>query len=134
MSKNLPPEILAPAGSMESLGAAVRSGADAVYIGAKHFSARACAQNFDRQELETAVSYCHARGVRVYLALNTLLTDNEIKDALQTVKEACSLPVDAVIVASAISAPCSAGAAATAGSALSLAAFRFPCRAEQGTT
>lgn len=98
MSKNLPPEILAPAGSMESLTAAVRSGADAVYIGAKHFSARACAQNFDRQELETAVSYCHARGVRVYLALNTLLTDNEIKDALQTVKEACSLPVDAVIV------------------------------------
>lgn len=98
MSKNLPPEILAPAGSMESLVAAVRSGADAVYIGAKQYSARACAQNFDRQELETAVSYCHARGVKVYLALNTLLTDDEIKGAVQTVKEACSLPVDAVIV------------------------------------
>lgn len=98
MNKNLNPEILAPAGSMEALTAAVRSGADAVYIGAKHFSARASAKNFDRQELTAAVSYCHARGVRVYLALNTLLTDDEFEDAVQTVKEACSLPVDAIIV------------------------------------
>lgn len=98
MSKSLNPEILAPAGSMESLTAAVRSGADAVYIGAKRYSARSSAQNFDRQELETAVYYCHARGVKVYLALNTLLTDDEMNDAVQTVKEACSLPVDAVIV------------------------------------
>jgi len=58
----------------------------------------ASAQNFDKQELEKAVYYCHARGVKVYLALNTLLTDDEMDDAAETVKEACSLPVDAVIV------------------------------------
>ena len=98
MNKSLNPEILAPAGSMESLTAAVRCGADAVYIGAKRYSARASAQNFDKQELEKAVYYCHARGVKVYLALNTLLTDDEMDDAAETVKEACSLPVDAVIV------------------------------------
>ena len=98
MNKSLNPEILAPAGSMESLTAAGRCGADAVYIGAKRYSARASAQNFDKQELEKAVYYCHARGVKVYLALNTLLTDDEMDDAAETVKEACSLPVDAVIV------------------------------------
>ena len=64
---NIAPEVLAPAGGPESLQAAVRAGADAVYLGASAFSARANAQNFDGQALKEAVSYCHARGVKVYL-------------------------------------------------------------------
>ena len=79
--KNIPlehMEILAPAGSPESLAAAVRAGADAVYLGADSFSARASAHNFDSQALREAVRYCHARGVRVHLALNTLLLEDEL--------------------------------------------------------
>lgn len=92
------PEFLAPAGSMESVKAAVLCGADAVYIGAKQYSARAGAKNFDRAELCDAVRYCHVRGVKVYLALNTLLADSELAEAADIIKEACSLPIDAVIV------------------------------------
>lgn len=92
------PEILAPAGGLDSVKAAVLCGADAVYIGAKQFSARAGAKNFDQEELRTAVSYCHVRGAKVYLALNTLLCDSELADAAGIIKEACSLPIDAVIV------------------------------------
>ncbi|MGI6261105.1 MAG: DUF3656 domain-containing U32 family peptidase [Acutalibacteraceae bacterium] len=91
-------EILAPAGGPESLEPAVRCGADAVYLGAARFSARGSAQNFDREQLADAVAYCHARGVKVYLALNTLLRDDELEDALQLAEYACSLPVDALIV------------------------------------
>lgn len=91
-------EILAPAGSMESVTAAVRSGADAVYIGARQFSARAAAQNFSDAELKSAVEYCHARGAKVHLALNTLIKDNELDRALETLYKACKLPIDAVIV------------------------------------
>ena len=80
---NIAPEVLAPAGGPESLQAAVRAGADAVYLGASAFSARANAQNFDGQALKEAVSYCHARGVKVYLALNTLLQENELLPALE---------------------------------------------------
>ena len=60
-------EILAPAGGFDSVTAAVRSGADAVYVGSKRFSARASAKNFDSDELKRAVSYCHIHGVKVYL-------------------------------------------------------------------
>ncbi|MDD6176243.1 MAG: U32 family peptidase [Firmicutes bacterium] len=91
-------EILAPAGGPESLEPAVRCGADAVYLGAARFSARGAAQNFDREELAAAVEYCHARGVKVYLALNTLLRDDELAEALQLAEYACRLPVDALIV------------------------------------
>lgn len=91
-------EILAPAGSRESLEAAVRAGADAVYLGASRFSARANARNFDLPALRDAVAYCRARGVRVHLALNTLLLDSELPQALALVQYACSLPVDAVLV------------------------------------
>ena len=96
MEQNL--EILAPAGSPEALTAAVRSGASAVYLGASSFSARANAKNFDSVELKKAVAYCHARGVKVYLALNTLLLQDELSDALALAEYACSLPVDALIV------------------------------------
>lgn len=91
-------EILAPAGSMESLVAAVRCGANAVYLGTKEINARRSASNFDFDELESAVEYCHTRNVRVYLALNILVTDSEMKTAYNTVKTALELGVDAFIV------------------------------------
>ena len=95
---NPEPEILAPAGSPESLLAAVRAGADAVYLGGSHFSARAGAKNFSPEELREAVRYCHARDVKVYLAVNTLLLDGELPEALDFVRFACTLPVDALLV------------------------------------
>lgn len=95
---NPKPEILAPAGSPESLAAAVRAGADAVYLGGAHFSARAGAKNFSDGELRQAVRYCHARDVKVYLAVNTLLLDEELPEALGFVRFACGLPVDALLV------------------------------------
>ena len=91
-------EILAPAGSMQALEAAVRAGADAVYLGASVFSARQAAQNFTDEELEHAVAYCHARGVQVHLALNTLIADQEMEDALALAQHACTIGIDAVIV------------------------------------
>ncbi len=91
-------EILAPAGGMESVYPAVRAGADAVYLGAWKLSARTSAQNFDREELKKAVEYCHARGVKVYLACNTLLHDDELEEAMNIIRYACRLPVDALIM------------------------------------
>lgn len=91
-------EILAPSGSPESLIAAVRAGTDAVYLGASSFSARANAQNFDDQALAEAVQYCHVRGVKVYLAVNTILREEELPRAMSLVEYACGLPVDAVLV------------------------------------
>lgn len=91
-------EILAPAGSPESLVPAVRLGADAVYLGAKQFSARGNAGNFDREALKEAVQYCHIRGVKIYLAINTLMRDEELPGALALAEYAASLPVDALIV------------------------------------
>ena len=76
-------EILAPCGSMESVYSAVRSGADAVYLGVKEFSARASAENFDYNQLKEAVDYCHIAGVKVYLTINTIVFDNE----LESIKE-----------------------------------------------
>lgn len=92
------PEILAPVGSPECVVPAVRSGADAVYLGAKLFSARGNAGNFSRDELAEAVKYCHARGTAVHLACNTLLRDDEIPAALELVKYACDIHADAIIV------------------------------------
>ena len=91
-------EVLSPAGSPESLEAAVRAGADAVYLGGSAFSARASAKNFDNDQLRQAVEYCHGRGVKVYLTVNTLLRDDELPAALEFLKFACSLPVDALLV------------------------------------
>jgi putative protease len=91
-------EILAPAGSPESLKAAVRAGADAVYLGGARFSARAGAKNFSQEELRQAVRDCHARDVKVYLAVNTLLLDGELPAALDFARFACSLPVDALLI------------------------------------
>ena len=70
-------ELLSPAGSMEALRAAVQNGADAVYLGSGIFNARVGAKNFTLEDLREAVSYCHIRGVRVHLTVNTLTTDRE---------------------------------------------------------
>lgn len=91
-------EILAPAGSIESLIAAVRSGANAVYLGAESFSARGNAQNFTREQLKEAVEYCHLVGVAVHLAVNTVLFDSELQKAMDLIQYACTLPVDGIIV------------------------------------
>lgn len=91
-------EILAPAGGEEALTAAVRSGADAVYLGSQRFSARSSAHNFDDEQLKNAVAYCHENGVDVHLAVNTLVRDDELGDAMELVKYACSVGVDALIV------------------------------------
>lgn len=71
------PELLAPAGSMAALTAALRCGADAVYAGAQQFSARANAENFDADALAEAARLCHLYGAKLYLAVNTLLFDGE---------------------------------------------------------
>ncbi len=83
---------------MGSLIAGVRSGANAVYLGGKLFNARRNAGNFNDEELKTAVEYCHARGVRVYLTLNILVSDGEMKEAYDLVKSALEAGVDAFIV------------------------------------
>lgn len=92
------PEILAPAGSSEALIAAVRSGADAVYLGTAAFNARMKAENFAGEKLKEAVDYCHARGVKVHITVNTLLLDREIKEALDTIKLIAESGADAVIL------------------------------------
>ncbi len=91
-------QILAPAGSFECLSAAVRCGADAVYLGLKSFSARASAQNFSNEELEKAVKYCRERDVKVHLAVNTALYDSELKEAARIIEFAAKIGVDALIV------------------------------------
>ena len=80
-------EILAPAGYLESLTAAVRCGANAVYLGGKYLNARRNAANFSEEELAAAVRYCHERNVKVYLALNTLVSDGESKTAMRLIVE-----------------------------------------------
>lgn len=91
-------EILAPAGSMESLVAGVRSGANAVYLGGKSFNARRNAGNFNNDELKKAVTYCHERGVKVYLTLNIVVSDDEWELAYNSVKDALEAGIDAFII------------------------------------
>jgi collagenase-like PrtC family protease len=93
------PELLAPAGSPEALAAALRAGADAVYLGSTQFGARAFAKNFDRPALKQAVEDAHAAGVRVYLTVNTLITDRMMRAAMDLVAYAYEVGVDALIVA-----------------------------------
>ena len=91
-------ELLSPAGSWDSMVAAVQSGADAVYMGFGSFNARRNAQNFTDEEYARAVAYCHLRGVKVYLTLNTLLTDRELPAAADALRRASDMGVDAVLV------------------------------------
>lgn len=91
-------EILAPAGNQESLIAGVRSGANAVYLGGLLFNARRNAGNFNDEELKKAVQYCRQRGVKVYLTLNILISDDELETAYEAVKSAVEAGVDGFIV------------------------------------
>ena len=91
-------ELLAPAGSMEALRAAVQNGADAVYLGCGIFNARQSAKNFTIQTLQEAVKYCHVRGVQVHLTLNTLVSDKETDEAVELIRQAAQAGVDAFIV------------------------------------
>ncbi len=91
-------ELLSPAGSPEAVRAAVENGAGAVYLGCGPFNARRRAKNLTLEDLAWAVEYCHVRGVKVYLTLNTLLSDRELSPALDTARSANSLGVDAVLV------------------------------------
>lgn len=96
MNKNI--ELLAPAGTYESFLAAVENGADAVYMGGKLFNARANATNFDITELRKIVEYAHLRNVKIHITMNTLLDDNELKDALNFAYELYEIGVDALII------------------------------------
>lgn len=91
-------EILAPAGNEQSLVAAVRSGADAVYLGTGAFNARRNADNFKDNSLTDAVNYCHGRGVKVYVTLNTLIRDEELDAFLGAAREVAEAGPDGVIV------------------------------------
>ncbi|MBR0281333.1 MAG: U32 family peptidase [Oscillibacter sp.] len=97
-SNGAAPELLAPAGSPDALRAAVQNGADAVYLGYGRFHARVRAAGFSEDAFRDAVRYCHLYGVRVYLTLNTLLTDRELPAALDEARNASRLGVDAVLV------------------------------------
>ncbi len=92
------PEILAPAGSMDALKAAVSAGADACYAGGNMFSARAFAGNFDTTELLEAIDYCHIHNVKLYMAVNTLLKNSEMKDLIPYLDPFYREGVDGIIV------------------------------------
>ncbi len=91
-------EILAPVGNEEALKSAVLSGADAVYFGVGNFNARRNAENFTDGQLENAIKYCHARGVKVHITLNTLIKDCEAEELYSTIRKIAKAGADAVIV------------------------------------
>ena len=91
-------ELLAPAGDMAALKAAVSAGANAIYLGYDEFSARAKAKNFNREELEEAIDYAHLRGVEIYVTFNILIADFEVKRAMKSVKMLYDIGVDALIL------------------------------------
>ncbi len=99
MSDKIPmSEILAPAGDAACAKAAIRAGADAVYLGYSSFSARASAENFGRDSLEEIVGAAHFSGVKVYVAMNTLIKDAELPDFLRALEEVWETGVDAIIL------------------------------------
>ncbi|WP_217178000.1 DUF3656 domain-containing U32 family peptidase [Methanoplanus limicola] len=98
MKQHSVPELLSPAGSAECLTGAVSAGADAVYLGGVKFGARHYASNFTEDELVSAVRFCHARGVRVYVTHNTLVKESEIEDSLSELLFLFSIGVDAVLI------------------------------------
>lgn len=92
------PELLAPAGSMEGLRAAVQNGCDAVYLGGKAFGARATAANFERDGMQEALRYAHLYGVRVYVTVNTLYKDQELPSLLEFIGDLYADGADGVIL------------------------------------
>lgn len=91
-------ELLAPAGSLESVYAAVQKGADAIYLGGSRFSARAYASNFNDDILEQVIDYCHVYGVKVYITVNTLIKENELNAVMEYIGFLYKIGVDALIV------------------------------------
>ena len=91
-------ELLAPAGSLDILKAAILCGADAVYIGGKNFGARAYAQNFNHDEIIEGVNFAHHYGARVYVTMNTLLNEYELEAALKEVDFLYHAKVDALLI------------------------------------
>lgn len=92
------PELLAPAGEWDSFVAAVRNGADAVYMGGALFNARQYAGNFDDDSLRRALEYAHVRGIKVYMAMNTLIADDEMAAAVDQAGRAYNMGIDGIIV------------------------------------
>lgn len=92
------PELLAPAGSMEALKAAIAGGADAVYLGGKFFGARSFATNFNNDELKEAVTFAHTYQVKVYVTVNTLIYENEVDDFFDYVTYLTTIGIDALII------------------------------------
>jgi len=92
------PELLAPAGSWDGLVAALDAGADAVYLAGKRFGARKGAQNFDDQQLQKAIDLAHLRGVRVYVAVNTLIPEAEVGEVAELLLALYEMGADAVLV------------------------------------
>lgn len=91
-------ELLAPAGNLEALEIAVNNGADAVYLGGQKFNARINATNFDIPTIQRAVNYAHLRDCKVYVTINILIKDEEVREALEYVVKLYTIGVDAVIV------------------------------------
>lgn len=91
-------ELLAPAGNIDSFKAAINAGADAVYMGVDKFNARTMAQNFDLESYKECIRHAHILNVKVYLTLNTLVYNEEIKEALELLIKLYSVGLDAVIV------------------------------------
>ena len=91
-------EILSPAGDEQSAYAAINSGADAIYLGLTAFSARSSAHNFDFPTLKNLISYAHALDVKVYVAMNTLVKDDEVDDFIENAIEAHNIGADAIII------------------------------------
>ncbi len=99
MTKMKRPEILSPAGNLEKLRAAVMYGADAVYLAGHIFGMRAAADNFSIEEMREGIEFAHARGVKVYLTLNTMPREYEYELLKNYLKELCDVPLDAMIIA-----------------------------------
>ena len=92
-------EILAPAGGIDSAYAAINAGADAIYLGLSQFSARSSAENFDIEGFSRLSRYARALGVKIYVAMNTLVKDSELEGFLNTLIEVWNAGADAIILA-----------------------------------
>ena len=91
-------ELLAPAGSMEALKAAISNGCDAIYLGMQKFGARAYSSNFDLETLKEALAYAHLRNVKIYVTMNTIVFESEIEEMKEQIRELNDIGVDGIIV------------------------------------
>ena len=91
-------ELLAPAGNMEALKAAIANGCDAIYLGLQKFGARAYSDNFSADTLKEAVDYAHLRDVKIYVTMNTIVFEDEISDMQEQLRQLNEICVDGIIV------------------------------------